>query len=120
MLEESSRPVKVVLMVLLVALLAVLFFIFLTQRGLIGKKATTVAPVTSIQPPAEEVSPQKVDSSEAVPTVPTALTSEDKKEIGSIQDQINAGTLSPEEAMKLLNTINTRITPPTPTVKVNE
>lgn len=120
MFEETSRPMKVALSVLLVALLAVLVLVILTQRGVIGKKTTPVAPVTTSQPQATTKTPptgaqnQTGNSDQAVSpaTSPSISIEEATKQASAIQEQVKAGTISPEEEAKQLNAIGAKFPMP--------
>ena len=107
MFEQFSRPLKVALSVLFVAALAVLVLVILTQNGFIGKKTeTTVVPATTSQP-------QKTDPTvPASPSSPQPPISEDApKIIKDLKAQLDAGTITPEEARKQLEASNAQTAP---------
>ena len=121
MFGQSSRSLKIVLSIVLVILLAVLIFVFLAQRGNISKKTATVgvpSVVSQPQPemtnaPVPEVVRQTEDSSISVqPVSPYTSTEDAEKQFKAIQDQVNAGTLSLEDAKKQLEILNANIAPP--------
>ncbi|MDO8565573.1 MAG: hypothetical protein Q7S04_00090 [Candidatus Moranbacteria bacterium] len=108
---SSSRPLRVALLVLFFVLLAALVLVILTQKGLLGKKTgTTIQSQTGTTTPTGNQ--RQATSGEAVPaaTSQPVFSEEVQNQFKAIQDQVNAGTITPEEASKQLNSLN--IPPP--------
>lgn len=113
MMEQSPQSSKLLLLVAAVAIIAIITFVILTQSGLLGKKTSTnqtqtQAPATEDQPQAETVTVPAASSTPAV-TIPME---EAQTQLRAIQDQVNAGTLSPEESKKQMEDLGTRVAPP--------
>ncbi|MFZ2984408.1 MAG: hypothetical protein WA054_01260, partial [Candidatus Moraniibacteriota bacterium] len=97
MLEQSQRPVKVVLLVVLAIALIALVSVILAQRGMFGNPAPTPQPVSKTTIPVP-TGTATAPASTATPVVP--------KQLKDLQDQVNAGTLSPAEAKKRLEALS--------------
>lgn len=125
MFEEFSRPLKVTLSVLFVALLAVLVLVVLTQRGLLGKKTSTIkAPTTTSQSPTElPTVVYRVSPGESAPSIflaPPVSVEDVQKYIKALQDQVNAGTLSSEDAKKQIDILNAQVDSPQPSPEMQK
>ncbi|OGI19376.1 MAG: hypothetical protein A3J06_02430 [Candidatus Moranbacteria bacterium RIFCSPLOWO2_02_FULL_48_19] len=108
MFEQFSRPLKVALLILFVALLAVLVLVILTQRGLLGKKIETIVVPT----PTSQSQTETPQGSPASPSSPQFPISEDApKIIKDLKAQLDAGTITPEEARKQLEASNAQTAP---------
>ncbi len=86
--------------VLCVVALVVLGFVALKYGGSSNKQVSTTEPSAGANQP---------QTSTVIPSVTMA---EAQKEFKAIQDQVNAGTLSPEEAAKQMNALGPKILPP--------
>jgi len=118
MIEQSSRLLKIVLGILFVMLLAGLAFLYLSQKATQKKASTVVAPPTTTP-----VTPMPV-SDKAGSQIPTTETGngtastkvlsieEASKQLKTIQDQVNAGTLTAAEGQKQMTTVGSKIAPP--------
>ena len=97
MFEHSTQSLKIVLSVLFVVALAVLGFVILTAGSTDKKTPTT------------QSEPGTVVASS---TTPSVTMDEAQKQFQAIQAQVNAGTLSPEEATKQMQELGPKIAPP--------
>ncbi|MDP1690340.1 MAG: hypothetical protein Q8L52_04055 [bacterium] len=104
MFKQSSQSLKVSLSVAGIVALVVLGYIALTNGGSIG---TTTSTTSTTQPSATTGQSQTGTAATSYITVAEA-----QKQLKAIQDQVNAGTLSPEEATKQMNALSRRIAPP--------
>lgn len=105
--EHSSRSLKVTLSVLFVVALAVLGFVILTGGSTKKETATTQPSAATNQSQTGTAAATSTSS-----TTPTITMSEAQKQFKAIQDQVNAGTLSQEEATKLMQELGPKIAPP--------
>jgi len=100
MIEQSSRPLKIVLGILFVILLAGLAFLYLSQKAITVPVAPTPTPITTTQ--------TKTPVTPVTPSSPKLSLS--KEEFNSqfkvIEDQLKAGTISSEEAIKKHKDLN--------------
>lgn len=109
-MEQSSQPAKAIWLAILVVALAALIFFVLIQKG---KKTAAPSPT----PPVTENSSQTDTATPAAtPSSPSSSSSipmaEAQKQFQTIQDQVNAGTLSAEEAKKQMDALGAQVAPP--------
>ena len=118
-MEQSSKTLKVLLGILLLILLATLTFVFLRQKETFRKETSTpvLVPVTTSR--GEVVKTPPVETERPAGDSVTPIPSENQKEITTIQDQLKAGTLSPEEAVKQMNALAPPA-PPLPSTEVKK
>lgn len=108
MTEESSRLLKVVLGMLLILLLAGVVFFTLTKKNVQNSTPVTTnqvktpAPSPEVKTPTEDVVPVPVSQ-------PAPAQSTDK--LKELQGLLDAGKITPEEAMKQINEFNSKIQP---------
>jgi hypothetical protein len=110
---------KIALSVLFITLLVALVLIVLAQQGLLGKKALAPQPAatTSQSQTGAAVAPsidaqkqtgdgQATSDTATLPASSYVSEEEAQKQAKAIADQVNAGTLSPEDATEQMNAID--------------
>lgn len=99
MFKNSSQSLKVALSVLFIVALAALGF-FVLKGGPTGEEIATTPPGSENTVAPSTATTQSITMEEA------------QKQFKAIQDQVQAGTLSPEEAKKQMDAIGPKILPP--------
>lgn len=105
MTEESSRTLKIVLGGLLIILFTAVVFVVLTKKETEKTVSTTVIPVVD-----------QLKIVNPTPKAPTISPQEVSAQAQALQDQVKAGTISPEDAKKARDAMLTKaglpLTPP--------
>lgn len=102
---ELSKAFKVTLGVLFIASLGVLVFVLSAQKG--GKQSVpVVAPNTTKQSPATTDQSKAETPANTLAPAPALSGTEMEKQLRLLDEQVKAGTLSPEEARKRLDELN--------------
>lgn len=105
----SERSSKIILGLLLAVLFVTLTSVFLMQKG--SKETRTIdVPVTQSLPSTNETAAPETPSFKPVSSF--LSPKEIQQQLKAVQDQINAGILSPEEGQKQKDAIGIQTTPP--------